>query len=133
MLWIADPAYKKGATDFVRVVSAALGDTNLIICPCVDCRNLARHLGSTIVDHLVMKGMDEAYKIRTDWFYHEVINSAAEDERKEKQWNDEVFELYEAAACLDQDFVSKGDWDEIDEDDDGKKGDDFLERLADAE
>lgn len=117
----------------MRVVSATLGDTNLIICPCVDCRNLARHLGSTVVDHLVMKGMDEAYKIRTDWFYHEVINSAAEDERKEKQWNDEVFELYEAAACFDQDFVSKGDCDEIDEDDDGKKGDDFLARLADAE
>lgn len=65
-----DTIYEKGAWDFVRAVSAGKGDSHLIICPCKECRNVDRHSGSDVVDHLVRWGMDEDYKRRKDWYHH---------------------------------------------------------------
>lgn len=48
-----DPAYRIGAWKFVQNVSANQGDNQLIIFPCIDCRNLARHSCSKVVAHLV--------------------------------------------------------------------------------
>ncbi|XP_020873405.1 uncharacterized protein LOC110226357 [Arabidopsis lyrata subsp. lyrata] len=128
----ADPAYERGATKFVRAVAAALGDVDMIICPCIDCRNIDRHLGSVVVDHLVTRGMDEAYKMRCDWYHHGELNAVAESESKLSHWNDEVFELYQAAEYLDEEFAEKLDLAEIAEGDD-KKEDEFLAKLVDAE
>ena len=61
-----DPAYEKGAWDFVQAVSAGDGADKFIICPCTDCRNVDRHSAADIVDHLVRRGMDEVYKQRKD-------------------------------------------------------------------
>ncbi|CAE6074609.1 unnamed protein product [Arabidopsis arenosa] len=121
----ADPAYERGATKFVRAVAAALGDVDMIVCPCIDCRNIDRHSGSVVVDHLVTRGMDEAYKMRCDWYHHGELNSVAESESKLSQWNDEVFELYQAAEYLDEEFAEKLDLAEIAEGDDKKEDDDF--------
>lgn len=60
-----DPAYESGATKFVRDVAAALGGLDMIVRPCIDCRNIDRHSGDVVVDHLVTRGMDVAYKNRS--------------------------------------------------------------------
>ncbi|CAA7017613.1 unnamed protein product [Microthlaspi erraticum] len=48
----ADPGYEIGAWIFVNSVGVSSGDTNMVVCPCIDCRNLDRHLGCDVVDHL---------------------------------------------------------------------------------
>ena len=53
-----DPAYERGASNFVRDVAGGLGRTDMIVCPCIDCRNIDRHSGAVVVDHLVTRGMD---------------------------------------------------------------------------
>lgn len=46
-------------------MAAALGGFDMIVCPCIDCRNIDRHSGDVVVDHLVTRGMDVAYKNRS--------------------------------------------------------------------
>ena len=101
-----DPAYERGAWDFVQAVSASKGDIQLIICPCTDCRNVDRHSASDIVDHLVRRGMDEVYKRRKDWFHHEEVDSVAEGGMKVNQWNEEIVGLFRAAGNLDEELAT---------------------------
>ncbi|KAG7567797.1 Transposon En/Spm-like [Arabidopsis thaliana x Arabidopsis arenosa] len=124
-----DPAYKRGAANFVRTVGAAMGDVDMIVCPCIDCRNIDRHSASVVVDHLVTRGMDEAYKMRSDWYHHGELNPVNGGEINQSQWNDEIVGLYQAAEYLDEEFASKV---EIAEGLD-KEEDEFLAKLADAE
>ncbi|XP_020865779.1 uncharacterized protein LOC110224236 [Arabidopsis lyrata subsp. lyrata] len=135
-----DPAYERGARKFVRAVTEALGDIDKLVCPCIDCRNIDRHSGSDVVDHLVTRGMDEAYKRRSDWYHHGEVSSGAEVESKVNHWNEEIFDLYKAAEYLDEELASKGDLGEIVEGDlveitegEEKREDEFLAKLADAE
>lgn len=100
----------------------------MVICPCSDCRNVDRHLGSVVVDHLVRKGMDEAYKKRMDWYHHgEIISGDAEDNTV-NECNEEILELYRAAECLDDELA-----DDVEGEAEDKKEDEFLAKLADAE
>ncbi|KAG7572280.1 Transposase Tnp1/En/Spm-like [Arabidopsis suecica] len=124
-----DPAYKRGAANFVRTVGAAMGDVDMIVCPCIDYRNIDRHSASVVVDHLVTRGMDEAYKMRSDWYHHGELNPVVGGEINQSQWNDEIVGLYQAAEYLDEEFASKV---EIAEGLD-KEEDEFLAKLADAE
>ncbi|KAG7533063.1 Transposon En/Spm-like [Arabidopsis thaliana x Arabidopsis arenosa] len=124
-----DPAYERGAANFVRTVAAAMGDVDMIVCPCIDCRNIDRHSASVVVDHLVTRGMDEPYKMRSDWYHHGELNPVVGGESNQNQWNDEIVGLYEAAEYLDKEFASKV---EIAEGLD-KEEDEFLAKLADAE
>ncbi|CAE6176640.1 unnamed protein product [Arabidopsis arenosa] len=104
----ADPGYERGARKFVRDVAAALGDSDMIICPCKDCRNVERQSGSDVVVHLVTKGMDEAYKMQGDWYHHGDVNSVAEgDSSNVNDWNEEILELYKAAEFFDEELASK--------------------------
>jgi len=113
-------------------VATAVGDVDMNICPCIDCRCLDRHSVSVVVDHLVTRGMDEAYKKQCDWYHHGESNFRAESDTKVSQWNDEVLGLYQAAEFLDEEFAYKVGLSEIAECDD-KKEDEFLAKLADAE
>ncbi|XP_010424574.1 PREDICTED: uncharacterized protein LOC104709702 [Camelina sativa] len=128
----ADPAYERGAWSFVRSVSAALGDTNIIVCPCIDCRNVDRHEISEVVGHLVTRGIDEIYKLQTDWYYHGEVTSGNLGEEKKHHWSDEINDLYRAAENIDSDMVSKDDLGEIADVED-KKEVEFLAKLRDAE
>nr|AAC97237.1 putative TNP2-like transposon protein [Arabidopsis thaliana] len=122
----ADPGYEKGAQKFVTDVAVALGDIDMIVCPCKDCRNVERKSGSDVVDHLVRRGMDEAYKLRADWYHHGDVDSVADCESNFSRWNAEILELYQAAQGFDADLG------EIAEDEDIRE-DEFLAKLADAE
>ena len=76
-------------------MAATSGGIDMIVCPFIDCRNIDRHSGSVVVDHLVTRGMEEAYKMRSDWYRHGDFNSGVADEGRVHQWNDEIFGLYE--------------------------------------
>ncbi|CAE6010378.1 unnamed protein product [Arabidopsis arenosa] len=84
-----------------------MGDVDMIVCPCIDCRNIDRHSASVVVDHLVTRGMDEAYKMRSDWYHHGELNPVVGGEINQSQWNDEIVGLYQAAEYLDEEFASK--------------------------
>ncbi|CAA7018758.1 unnamed protein product [Microthlaspi erraticum] len=127
-----DPAYERGVSKFVEEVAAAFGDVEMIICPCIDCRNIDRHSGSVVVDHLVTRGMDEAYKMRSDSYHHGELKLGVEDVKIPSQWNDEIFGLFQAAEFMDEEFATKADLREIAEGED-RKEDEFLAKLVDAE
>ncbi|CAA7025077.1 unnamed protein product [Microthlaspi erraticum] len=128
-----DPAYVTGARGFVNAVSTIVGVDGKITCPCAICRNLDRRTSDEVVSHLVINGMDEGYKLASDWFYHGHGKSVAAVEGVDSVRNTEIFGLYEAATCLDEDLASKGlDLVEVAEGED-RKEDEFLAKLAEAE
>ncbi|XP_013624019.1 PREDICTED: uncharacterized protein LOC106329988 [Brassica oleracea var. oleracea] len=127
-----DPAYERGDSKFVWEVAAALGGIDMIVCPCIDCRNIDCHCGSVVVDHLVTRGMDETYEKRSDWYLHGELSSGVADESRESQWNDEIIGLYRADECFDEALVGTVDFSEMAEGED-KKEDEVLAKLADAE
>ena len=49
--------------------------------------------------------MDDAYKVRSDWFHHGDGHAVAVVEGKNRFWNAEILSLYEAANCLDEDLA----------------------------
>ncbi|XP_024013159.1 uncharacterized protein LOC112087474 [Eutrema salsugineum] len=129
----ADPAYEIGARNFVNSVASALGDCDLVICLCIDCRNVDRHSKNDVVDHLVTRGMDETYKLRTDWYHHGEVNCGSDEARKViREWNEEIVGLYQAAEYLDEELANKTDLCDVAEGLD-KREDEFLAKLGDAE
>ncbi|WZZ34396.1 hypothetical protein YC2023_017797 [Brassica napus] len=128
----ADPGYESGAWEFVRCVGADLRESELIICPCIDCRNVARHSASVIVDHLVTRGMDLSYKMREDWYHHGEVMSGTDSRSNGSEKRNEILGLYQAAAFVDEEFLRHGDLSEVAEGED-KVEDEFLAKLADAE
>ncbi|XP_020885333.1 uncharacterized protein LOC110229449 [Arabidopsis lyrata subsp. lyrata] len=128
----AEPDYERGAWDFVRSVAAALGEMEMIICPCIDCRNVDRHSAGIVVDHLVTRGMDLSYKMREDWYHHGEVQSGTESRSNASQWNQEILGLYQAAEFRDEELVRQADLCEGAEAED-KLEDEFLAKLADAE
>lgn len=85
------------------------------------------------MSHLVINGIDEAYKRRTDWFHHGEDNSVAVVDGQDRVWNAEILGLYEAAKWSDEDLACKGS--ELIEAAEGedRQEDEFLAKLADAE
>ncbi|CAA7028545.1 unnamed protein product [Microthlaspi erraticum] len=80
-----------------------------------------------------MNGMDEGYKLASNWFHHGDGKSVSAVEGVDSVRNTEIFGLYEAATCLDEDLASKGlDLGEVVEGED-RKEDEFLAKLAEAE
>ena len=126
-----DPGYERGASKFVRDVVSAMGGIDMIACR-VFCRNIDRHSGSVVLDHLVTRGMEEGYKMRHDWYLHGELNSGVAGESRYSEWNDEIFGLYRAPECFDEELAATGDLSEMAKGDD-KKEDEFLAKLADAE
>jgi len=41
-----------------------------MLCPCIDCRNLCHQPIDIVLDHLVIKGMDQKYKRNSSWSLH---------------------------------------------------------------
>ena len=41
-----------------------------MLCPCIDCRNLCHHPIDIVVDHLIIKCIDQKYKRKESWFEH---------------------------------------------------------------
>ena len=97
------------------------------------CRNLDRHTSEEVVSHLVINGMDDAYKVRTDWFHHGEGNFVVVVEGKDRLWNAEILSLYEAAKVLDEDLAIRGSQLRESVEGEDMKEDEFLAKLAEAE
>ncbi|XP_040371992.1 uncharacterized protein LOC112192328 isoform X2 [Rosa chinensis] len=129
----ADPEYEKGAWNFVKTVTRNLGNPEMILCPCIDCRNVDHQHGSIVVEHLVTRGMEAKYKQRKDWYEHgeQTING----HKNEEVVNDEIYELFKAAQFLDQDCIKPTEFVNEDcvEPTEDIHDDDFIAKLEDAE
>ncbi|XP_028102255.1 uncharacterized protein LOC114301504 [Camellia sinensis] len=71
--------YLDGARKFVDIAKANVGNQEMIICPCRNCRNLSHQFCEIVYEHLVMEGMDPKY---ASWFLHEeqlIASSHQED------------------------------------------------------
>ena len=54
--------YEVVVRKFVSEASSRLGNLTKMFCPCTDCRNVCHQLVETMLDHLVIKGMDLKYR-----------------------------------------------------------------------
>ncbi|KAK9943329.1 hypothetical protein M0R45_008939 [Rubus argutus] len=129
----ADPEYEKGAWNFVKTVTRNLGNPERILCPCIDCRNVETLCGSTVVDHLVRRGMELKYKQRKDWYEHgEHISS---DDENDEMVDNETYNLYRAAHFFDQDYMKLTEFGNEDYIELAKDihDEDFISKLEDAE
>ncbi|KAG7542959.1 Transposase-associated domain [Arabidopsis thaliana x Arabidopsis arenosa] len=62
--------YEAGATKFVVESASNLGNPSEMFCPCLLCRNVCHQSMDTVVEHLVIKGMDQKYKRSKCWSLH---------------------------------------------------------------
>ncbi|KAL6224997.1 hypothetical protein ACLB2K_003851 [Fragaria x ananassa] len=129
----ASPRYEEGAWNFVNTVKRNLGNLDLILCPCIDCRNNDRFDGNTIVDHLVMRGMDAKYKQRKDWYEHGEHKISGD--KNEEVVNDEIYNLFRAAQFFDHEHMEPSHPvnEEHVEPTEEIHDDDFIALLQDAE
>ncbi|RID40529.1 hypothetical protein BRARA_J00566 [Brassica rapa] len=63
----ASTEYEEGACAFVYASAKRLGNRLQMFCPCIDCRNVFHKTISTVLDHLVVKGMYQKYKRNACW------------------------------------------------------------------
>lgn len=89
----ADPGYERGAWDFVSSVGAVLRDSEMIIFPCIDCRNIDRHSAGVVVDHLVTRRMDLSYEMREDWYHHGEVMSGNDCRSNASEMNKKDFRV----------------------------------------
>ena len=54
----------------MQMVTRYLGNPEMILCPCIDCRNVEHQCGNIVVEHLVIRGMDPLYQHENDWYAH---------------------------------------------------------------
>ncbi|CAA7017642.1 unnamed protein product [Microthlaspi erraticum] len=81
-VWLprASLEYVQGATDFVSLSTRRLGNPAEMFCPCDQCRNVCYQLRDTIVEHLVINGMDHKYKRSSCWTKHgDIRNDSSEN------------------------------------------------------
>ncbi|CAA7027683.1 unnamed protein product [Microthlaspi erraticum] len=72
--------YEQGCQKFVDASARSLGNPSELFCPCLDCRNVCHQPLETVVDHLVIRGMDQKYKRNQCWSKHEEQRKAAKDD-----------------------------------------------------
>ncbi|XP_022860332.1 uncharacterized protein LOC111380901 [Olea europaea var. sylvestris] len=58
--------YRAGAHNFIERAREN-SNSEMILCPCVKCRNLMHHHYDIVYEHLVIQGMDPAYSV---WIFH---------------------------------------------------------------
>ena len=87
--------YQEGAMAFVRASALRLGQPTDILCPCIDCRNLCHQPTDTVVDHLIINGMDQKYKRKQSWFEHGDVKSDKPSDMGSQEC--EAFDMFRTA------------------------------------
>jgi len=121
--------YEKGATDFVNKSALRLGNPLQISCPCVDCRNMCHQNLNTVVEHLVIRGMDKKYKRNDCWSVHGEIRKTQTDEFESVD-HLEAYELFRTAFSVAEDNPQTGEQPEVFK---GEEDSEFKKKLQDAE
>lgn len=108
-----------------------LGNPEELLCPCIDCRNVCHHLLEIVLEHLVIRGMDEKYKIKACWNNH--------GERREHNMASVESSENDAYDLIRTAFFSGGEKQQIQNDNDAydeelsKEEAEFREKLLEAE
>lgn len=102
----------------------------MMLCPCLDCRNVSHQDSNTVFEHLVIKGMDLKYKRKRCWSKHgdQLVNNST---NKSESTEDEAFNLFKAAYYVDEDYAQ--DFFSLDEPNVQNQEDVFMNKLKDAE
>ncbi|XP_010451613.1 PREDICTED: uncharacterized protein LOC104733759 [Camelina sativa] len=87
--------YELGATKFVFDSARCLGNLSDMFCPCVDCRNVVHQSNETVLEHLVIRGMDLKYKRSKCWSKHGEIRNEKTADADTSEY--EAFELIRTA------------------------------------
>lgn len=99
----AHPKYEQGAWKFVQMVTKNLRYPKKKLCPCIDCPSVSHWFGSTVVEHLVVRGVDAKYK-RKYLKGHEQHTISGEEVGE--MVNDETNNLYRAAQFFVEDYIN---------------------------
>ncbi|XP_020871051.1 uncharacterized protein LOC110225619 [Arabidopsis lyrata subsp. lyrata] len=102
-----------------------MGNLAEILCPCVDCRNVCHQLLDTVVDHLVMRGMDLKYRRNPCWFNH--------GDRRERTSADVLTSEEEAYDLIRTAYFESEVGDELPSEAYTTEEAEFREKLEDAE
>ncbi|CAE6141391.1 unnamed protein product [Arabidopsis arenosa] len=86
--------YEEGATKFVLDATSCLGNVLAMFCPCVDCRNVVHQSNETVLEHLVIRGMDLKYKRSKCWSKHGEISDKTTDVHASEN---EAYDLFRTA------------------------------------
>ncbi|XP_024005031.1 uncharacterized protein LOC112082164 [Eutrema salsugineum] len=122
--------YEVGATKFLTDSAKRLGYPSEIFCPCVDCRNVCHQSTQTVLEHLVIRGMDQKYKRSQCWSNHG-------DKRNEKMIDVDASE-YEAYDLIRTAFMASeskkpSQQQNVDQFEDTDADTEFKKKLEDAE
>ncbi|RIA05463.1 hypothetical protein BRARA_K00238, partial [Brassica rapa] len=101
-VWLprASLEYQEGAFAFVKESALRLGQPSDLLCPCIDCRNLCHQPTDTVptdtvVDHLIIKGMDQKYKRKQSWFEHGDVKADKPSDIGSEEY--EAYDLFRTA------------------------------------
>ena len=98
-----------------------------MFCPCIDCRNVCHQPVETVLDHLVIRGMDQKYKRRSCWSIHGDVRKETDEVPSSAV---DVFELFRTAFYEDEkDLQSPED----NQPEDSEEDSEFKKKLCDAE
>ncbi|KAL0663169.1 hypothetical protein Bca4012_100006 [Brassica carinata] len=124
--------YKQGATDFVYGSAKRLGNPAKMFCPCLQCRNLCHQLVATVLDHLVIKGMDQKYKKNKCWSKHGEIRELKTSDEQTSEC--EAYELFRATFFDgDDNLQPRSDTPDQNDGIEEEADKEFMKKLEDAE
>ncbi|KAG7533210.1 Transposon En/Spm-like [Arabidopsis thaliana x Arabidopsis arenosa] len=124
--------YEKGATTFVYSSARSLGDPKEMFCPCKDCRNLCHQPVERVLEHLVIKGMDQKYKRNECWSKHGDIRTDKSDAEPRREF--EAFDLIRTAFYDGEDHSDSQNQNGDDSQEaETKEESDFRKKLKEAE
>ncbi|KAG7542144.1 Transposase-associated domain [Arabidopsis thaliana x Arabidopsis arenosa] len=124
--------YEAGATKFVVESASNLGNPSEMFCPCLLCRNVCHQSMDTVVEHLVIKGMDQKYKRSKCWSLHgDIMNEKTPNVDSSEN---EAYELFRTAFMATEGTQpsQQQNVDEV-EDIDSQEDFEFRKKLEDAE
>ncbi|KAL0697172.1 hypothetical protein Bca4012_064352 [Brassica carinata] len=132
-VWLprASLEYQEGAIAFVRASALRLGHPTDMSCPCIDCRNLCHQPTDTVVDHVIIKGIDQKYKRKESWFEHGDVRSDKPSDIGSQEH--ETYDVFRTAFFDGEASQPQTDNEVQIEEGDSKEESEFRKKLEDAE
>ena len=120
----------EGATNFVTVASRRLGILTEIFCSCVGCRNVCHQEVDTVLDHLVIKGVEKKYMRISCWSMH---GKRKYDITDGPTLESEAYDLLRTAYCSGEGTHPLDNFGGENLDGETVEDSDFRQKLKDAE
>ncbi|KAG7556924.1 hypothetical protein ISN44_As11g029270 [Arabidopsis suecica] len=123
--------YEEGATKFVLDAASCLGNVLAMFCPCVDCRNVVHQSNETVLEHLVIRGMDLKYKRSKCGSKHGEISDKTTDVHASEN---EAYDLFRT-AFMESEGKQSSQQNNVEESEtvESKEEGEFRKKLEDAE